>query len=283
MDTLFPDLADADLQADDETAGDPWADIARANAEQAQATQTTWDMTIRERAAQRAAENGTTQEAEEGKILARYMQRMAAVVKQYAVIDAMHETRIEDLQKMLVRTREDIAAAEYARAQGPRIVAELNQRDALAVAEYMQTAPQFQDSKRKSWSTPYGKLSRKTQTKADSFTRAEDEEAESLLVDIYTGTDCVKTTSKALWAEIKKRLERREDGTIVDSETGEIIPPQAVQYKPGKSEDHYYVEVDGVRIDLLEATISERDADHTGGAARLAALGAEDPFWPDAE
>lgn len=303
------------VETDAEDTQDPWADIARQNAAQAAATQTGWDMTIRERAAQRAAEHGTTQEAEEGRILARYVQRMAAVQRQYMTVDAMYEQHIADLRDQLTGIREALARAEYERAQVPLQVADLNRRDAMAVAQYLEEAPQFQQGGRKSWATPWGKLSRRTKTTSAQFVRADVPEAEDLLVSAFVDVPgAVRVTAKPVWAEIRKRLvptleggclyadsdvaERLtvcRDGTVIDIDTGEavtaiVVPAEAVQYKQGSSEEHYHVEIGSTKLDLREATIT--DGRNTAGPATAAdstagdagdGYGPEDPFGPDAE
>lgn len=264
----FRELEDFNVGADAPTAAlpDPWADIAAENAAHARETGSTWDLSIRERAAQLAAKNGTSTDVEEGKLLAKYMLRIANVVRQYAVIDGTHEVNIGMLKQRIADMQAELAAAEYARAQCPRIVTELNQRDAMMVRDYMETAPQFQDSKRKSWGTPFGKLARRTKTTKDAFLRADTDTVDALLVDAYDGTEFVKTDKKPLWGEIKKRLSRRDDGTIIDAETGQIIPEAAVQYRAGSSEEHYYIEVGGYKIDLSEASISGAgNSDDDGG------------------
>lgn len=219
--------------------------------------------TILTAAAERAERDGRPQAEVEGELVEHHQYR----IKQ--VLDA-HTAERASLTAKATRLRNELCVTEAALAMDAARIVEETEHDRRVLADYVAHAPQYQGPDNRGGRTfpfAWGPLKLRTKTVSAGAQMVD----EAGLAERYPEY----TKPKVAWGDLKKaRLQVQEDGTVVDRETGEVLPPELVAGTPKQSREEAFVTVAGVTFDLYGGM-----ADGSGDAEDADGDGAEgDPY-----
>ena len=195
------------------------------------------DYTILSEAERRAAENGTEQAEEEGRLVEYHQRKMHDVLQYHKAERASRAQKVAYLREQLELEEAALALIDS------RIDAE-TEHDRVVLAGYVANAPQYRDSRAgRTFPFAWGPLQLKTLTTRQGAAIV-DEQAVMDMFPEFIGY-------KPKWGDLRKaRIDVDETGRVTDKLTGEIIPPEIIAGTPRQSQEQAFVVVDGVKFDL---------------------------------
>jgi hypothetical protein len=193
--------------------------------------------TILSAAAKRAEENGTEQVEEEGRLVEHHQWK----IKQ--VQDA-HEAERASLHAKAERLRYELSLVDGAISQIDERIRRAIEHDRMALQSYILEAPQYERNRAgKTFPFAWGPLTLRTKTTPAKAAVVD----EAALCERYPAF----ARPKLSWGDLKKaRLQVQDDGTVLDTETGEVLPPDLVEGTAKQSEELAFIKVAGVTYDL---------------------------------